>query len=219
MAAADIKMVNFSSLNLNKDLGDGKYAQFTVSVRGGFPRLVAFTDKSKVRDDKKFDYNTMIIAPFDYTSFFTFLNTADEIIMGEKGVNKQIACYNTKFEDGQRTNDVVLQATVEIGQDPDGIIYLGVLAEGKKKVKFEISPKDSGKWHKYYVNGELVTDRGVNSRIFAKAYFAQLRRLVEHTLVADTIKSKSIERKVSTLADTSTKETIDTSSINESDLF
>jgi len=218
MAADNIKMVSLSSLTINKSLDEAKYAQLTWSIRSGYPRLVVFTDKSKVRDNKEFDYNSMIIAPFDYTTMETLFNIADEIISGEKGINKQIACYNTKFVDGARTNEVVLQATVEVGQDDNGVIYMGVLSDGKKKVRFDIKPKDDGKWHKYYIKGDLVTDQGVISRIYAKAYFAQARRLMGHYMVADTVKSKAIERKAPTLNEAPSK-SIDTSSVSDDDLF
>jgi hypothetical protein len=215
-------MVSFSSLTINKDLGEGKYGQLTWSIRNGYPRITVFTDKSKVRDNDKFDYNTLIIAPFDYANMLVLLNKAEEVIDGPKDKSKQVACYDTKFQDGVRTNEVYLKATVEIGKDSDGVIYMAVLSDGKKKIKFIITPKDDSKWHKFSENGDVVLDKGIISATYAKAYFAQAKRLIEHRLLKDTIRVRDIEpKKVPTMSggNSGGNAKIDTPDIDDAEIF
>lgn len=215
--------VTFSSLTINKVLDEEKYAQLQFSSRAGYPRLVVFTDKDRQRSEKPFDRNSMVVAPFDYTSMASLFDMADLVIAGDNGKARQIGCYNTKWVNGERTNEVTLVATVEIGKTEEGVIYMGVLAEGKKKVKFDLEPKDNSRWHKYYVNGELVADKGAKSKIFAKAYFDQARRLINHQMIIDTTNSKPLEARVPTLStDTTPKvatKSVDTTSLDETDLF
>jgi len=191
-----VKMVSLSSLSINVDYGngDGKYGQLTWSIRNGYPRLVVFTDSSKEKT-ANFDYNSMIVAPFDYITMGTLIDQFILLINGENGVRQQIKCYNSKFENGQKTNEITLQATVEIGKDNNGIMYIAVVADGKKKIKFEIKPKDNSKWHKYYQGDDLIVDAGVISRIYARSYIEQAKRLLAHHMIIDTSKEKITEQK------------------------
>lgn len=216
--------VTFSSLNINKTLDEEKYAQLQFGARAGYPRIMVFLDKDRKRSDKPFNRDSLIIAPFDYTTMGTLFDMANSIIDGPNNKAKQIGCFNTKWVNNERTNDVVLVATVEIGKSEEGIVYIGVLADGKKKVKFDLVPKDNNRWHKYYENGELITDKDKLSAIFARAYFAQARRLIEHRMKIETTNIKPIEnysggQQAPQQFEKPKAKPTDTAGISEEDLF
>ena len=191
-----VKMVSLSSLNINVDFGsgDGKYAQLTWGIRNGYPRLTVFTDSGGDKN-VKFDYDSMITAPFDYISMGVMVDQFVLLIDAPNGTKSQIGCYNPKFVDGQKTNEIALQATVEIGKDAAGVMYIAVLATGKKRVKFDIKPKDNSKWHKFYKGDDLITDPGELSKIYARSYIEQARRLLTHHMILDTSKETVKEQK------------------------
>jgi len=191
-----VRTVSFSSLNVNVDLGkgDGKYGQLTWSVRNGYPRIVVFTDSSREKTEK-FDYNTMVTASFDYVTIITAIDIFAALIESPNNTKRQIQCYNSKFENGQKTNDIILQSTVELGKDADGIMYIAVIAEGKRKIKFDIKPKDNSKWTKYLDGDGQPLDHSSVSKIYAKSYIEQARRLIQHQMKLDTSKEKIKEQK------------------------
>jgi len=216
--------VTFSSLTLNRILDEEKYAQLQFGARAGYPRIIVFLDKDRKRSDKPFNRDSMIIAPFDYLAMGPLFDMADSIVEGPNGKAKQVGCFNSKWVNNERTNDVILVATVEIGKSEEGVVYIGVLSEGKKKVKFDILPKDNSRWHKYYENGELIVDKGKLSKLYAKAYFKQARRLVNGRMLIDTTNIKPIEnysggqQGVQQFEKPKPKPT-DTAGIKEEDLF
>ena len=175
-----VKIVKFLQLNLYKNYNDedDNYGLLSWSIRAGYPRITVFTKNNKVKSDAPFDYNTMIVAPFDYLTLNMLFETIESVLKGDKDKSESVFCYNTKFINGNRTNEIVLQATVKVGKDKEGVMYMAVLEEGKKKVKFEILP--TKKWHKF-----SVEDRSILSIRYTKAYLKVLKKLMDDEMKVD----------------------------------
>ena len=183
MEQAKVKMVKFAPLTLGKDVIDEKTQEKdrpTVrwSMRGNYPRATVFTSSNLQDKEGKFDYNKMIIAPFDILTIQLFINQVKELLdKKEKSSYKEINCLNTKFKDGERTNEKFVQATVRVGIDKDGVAYLVVMAEGKPKIKFDILPPE---WFEFKDdNGDIITHPSKLSREYAKVYIRTLELLLE----------------------------------------
>jgi len=209
-----VNMVKFAPLTLRKQYDDGDYGLFTVSVRNGYPRFTVFTTNKN--REAAFDYNTMITAPFDYNSFNSFVKLFEKVIDSKPDTKFKIDCFNAKYVDNKRTDDIVLQSTVNIGKDAEGIIYLALIAEGKRKVKFEIEPS---RWHKLYVGDEPVTDKAELSKLAAEGYLVTLKKLMGNQLVVDSMNNNANPVSNDKAANNTTKPEVDTSTLKEDDLF
>lgn len=181
-----VKYVRFSLLNLRKPYEDkDDYALLTWGIRKGFPRITVWTN-NKRPEGVKVDMNTVITAPFDYVSFTMFRHYFKNIINNvEPDVKKYtIECFNVKFVDNKRTNDVYIQARVTIGRDKDNVIYIGVIADEKPKIKFDLMPNP--KWFKFYAGDKnLLEDKARLSTEYAKAYLEVMDKLYENVMVED----------------------------------
>lgn len=182
-----VKLVKFSALTLRgKEKGTG----LQWSIRKGFPRITVYGSNSFTQD-KKVNYDEIIIAPFDYTTMLMFLESFKDIINSkEENISLSIKCFNTKFVDNKRTNDITLQATATVGKS-NGIIYLSATAEGKPKIKFELLPE--GKWHKYFNGEEEVTNTQKLSLQYAKAYYELLKTVLLKEFFLDTKQEVEID--------------------------
>lgn len=215
--------VAFSSLTMNQSTDDDHYAQLNIGVRGGYPRITVFLQKTKKFSDTPFNKANMIVAPFDFLSIGSMLGMALDVVKGEPGKSKQVACKNTKWVNGEKTNELEVTGTVEIGKTEDGVIYWGLLREGKQKVKFDFLPKDGGTWHQFFNNGSKM-DSGALSVLYATAYFNQAKRLLEHRMSIDATNITELQTQTPTFnskkptQSTPTK-SVDTTSLDETDLF
>lgn len=149
----------FSSLNWGTNLG---YPRATVFINGG--------DKS-VRG-----FDNIIVAPFNFYSFGLLTQAFEEIITSPADTNINIECYNNKFENGKRLDELELQTTVTVGKNKSGRIFIAFKSGEKPPVAFAIKPQK--KWHRYIVNGVDKTDDPEGCAVFAKAYFNNVVRSV-----------------------------------------
>lgn len=173
--ARDVKFIQFAALNLSKvHMVDDKKdsAQLQWSSRMGYPRITVFTtDNTQV--DGKFDYSKMIKAPFDFVTIDIFMQRFRNVLETTEEVKYVIDCFNNKFVNRERTDEVELVAKVTVGRDSDGVVYLAVTEDNKKKIKFELMP--STKYFKFYdKNGDVITDKKILSNLYAKAYHKRL---------------------------------------------
>jgi len=208
-----VKFVKFNTLSLRKtfDTETGEYALFSWGIRAGYPRIIVYTSNmpwDKRDASKKFDYNTMITAPFDHITLGIMLDKLRKIIRGDKDSKESVDCYNAKFENGVKTNQVVVQARFTIGKDKDGVIYLAATTDGKRKVKFELAPSDT--WFKFYdKNNDQVTDKGILSMLYADSYLNKLTKLMDAEMVKDFTQINNIEPKTKQTVSNTVKTTGD----------
>lgn len=177
-----VKIVKFLPLSLYKDKDDNAYANLSWSIRMGYPRVSVYTDNR--RDMKgSFDFNKLITAPFDAITINTFLDNFKRVILNKDAIKLSIKCFNVKYVNDVKTDQVYLQATVICGKDADGVIYLAVVSDDKEKVKFELLP---GKWHVFVdENGGEISNKGELSYIHAMAYYNRLKSLMDKYLADD----------------------------------
>ena len=208
----NVVMVKFAPLTLRKDYGDGDYGILNYATRNGYPRITVFTtNKNK---EEVFDYNTMINATFNLTQFLMFVDEIRDIVEADKDTSASVDCFNAKYVNGVKTNDVELQATAIVGKDKDGIIYLAVTHEGKRKIKFELLPTE---WNKYSRNKEALSKEELSKR-FTKAYIRAIDLLFGIAGgKGGNVKIVESQKGITRVADKSSN--IDTSDINEDDLF
>ncbi len=188
-----VKMVKFAPLTLgkivvNEATQENDRPTLRWSMRAGYPRITVFTSSNLEDKDGKFDYNKMITAPFDIISLTLFLDKAKELLeKKEKSSYREVNCLNTRFKDGERTNEVFVQATVRMGIDKEGVVYLVTMGEKKPKIKFDILPPE---WLEFKDdNGDVITHPSKLSREYAKAYI----RILENLLASEMESFKKVE--------------------------
>ena len=189
-----VKVVKYAKLSLRKEtkVGDTKdNASLNWSCRNGFPRITVYTSGNIKRgDSNELDYSKIIIAPFDHITLSSFLNMCEEVLHSDTEIRREVECYNTKFVNGSRLDEVYLQAKVIIGRDKLGIYYIAAVEEEKPKVKFELLP--STKFFRFVTeNSEEVSNI---SRHYANAYIGLLRKCIERDVV-DSIVVTEFEEK------------------------
>jgi len=184
------EILRFNGLALRKQYEDSDdFAVLTWSVRMGYPRVTVYTTNKKPENGEKFDYNTFINAPYDFVAIEDLFDLMDEVLASDKDITRQILSNNNKFKDGVRTDEIVPQGLVKVGKT-DGVMWLAVLEEGKKKIKFELLPN---KYHTRYTNeNEVLKDKAELSKRYASGYIKVLKRLMrkvsEDTMVSSNIK-------------------------------
>lgn len=173
--ARDVKFIQFAALNIQKDImNDEKKdkAQLQWSSRMGYPRITIFTTDKMQDENGKFDYNKMIKAPFDFVTIDIFMQRFKTVLESKEEVKFVIDCFNNKFVNNERTNELELVAKVTIGRDSEGVVYLAVTEDNKKKIKFELMPS---KYFKIYdKDNDPITDKRILSNLYARAYYKRL---------------------------------------------
>jgi len=196
-----VKIISFSPVALHQDTTGTGYASLTWSIRMGYPRVTVYTDNdTAVR--KGFNYDSLIIAPFNSVMVNVFLGNMKKAIDSKEPISNSIDCYNIKYVDGVKTNDVILQATATCGRDSDGVIYMSVTAKDRMEVKFKLLPNT--KWHKMKdSSGNIITDKSALSNMYAIGYVARLKSLMDKYL-ADESTIKYTDSKGASLPTSST---------------
>ena len=179
-----VTRVKFAPLTLRANYSDGEdYGLLTWATRNGYPRITVFTENK--HKSENFDYNKMITAPFDYVTLNMFLSIFEKVIDADPDTKYQVECKGSKFVNRERTDEVIVQATVTVGKDKDGVIYMAATEDGKRKVKFDLI---LGKWHTIMINGDHVTDKAMLSKIYATGYLKAAKKLLGQQLINDTLK-------------------------------
>lgn len=170
----------YSNLTLGEAIevdGVSSRATLTWSVRNGYPRAVVYTDSNKAFQSGKPDYNFIITVPFDLMNLGMVISVLEDIDKGPNDDLRVINSYNTKVENGERTNTRYLQGKLVIGKDKDGVRYIAAIEDGKKKVKFRLLP--NMRWIQYAnKDGSEITDMGKLSGMFTKNYIYAMKKVL-----------------------------------------
>lgn len=180
-----VRYIRFSQLTLNEP--DGGTLHW--GVRMGFPRITVIPERIEEGDN----YNEKIItAPFNVPTLHLLLEYMGEIVNGENGQYKSIECRNVKYVNGERTTETYVQSTVIVGKDKDGINFITLVTNDKKKVKFSILPNP--RWYRIYYNGTEVTDKAEISRVFGRAYIKAIRQAYDQERLEENIRISEADR-------------------------
>jgi len=175
-----VKIVAFAPLSLYADTEKDKYASLTWSIRAGYPRVTVYTDNSN-SFKTEFSYDNLIIAPMDSVTVNTLIANLRTVADSKETTSLTIKCYNVKYVDNVKTDEIMLQATIIVGKDDEGVVYISVTQEGKKNVVFKLLPKL--KWHKFLgPDHKVIEDNSKLSTMFAKSYIARLQSLMDKNL-------------------------------------
>lgn len=190
-----MERIKYSQLSLRQDYEDIQdHASLTWSIlkhtKGTNPRVTVFTSNARA-DGVKMDYNTIITAPMTYTSLFTFIDLMKETLTAANDTKFQLQCFNSKYENNVRTNEIILQSVLTVGKDADGVIYISATSEGKRAVNFKLGLTDKYK---------LLTDDGVemskaNTSIrAAKGYIKVIERIFSSQAKGDSVVSNNTQQ-------------------------
>lgn len=173
-----IRIVRYSALNLRKKLGDtGDTATLQWGMRGVYPRITVYTSNKDAFVDSKPNYNFIITAPFDVVTLEMLLTRLEELLSADNNTKYSMDCLNNKVENGERKDELYIQARVTVGKDDLGVIYIAVTEEGKKKIKFDLLPNSV--YFTYQDNeGNKIKDPAILSKLYVKSYIKVLRNLV-----------------------------------------
>jgi len=187
------QMIKFSGLTLKKQYDDGKdYGVLLWSIRAGYPRITVYTTNAKKEPNAKFDFNTRIVATFDNVTMVSVIRDLKSIINAKPGTTKVRDCYNHKFVNGVRTDEIVLQAKVTIGKTTEGLIFIAVTEGSKKKIRFDILPKTL--YSKLRDDeGKIVTDQSVLSKDHAESYLMILENQIMAGLKEGSMKTVPLQ--------------------------
>lgn len=166
----NVKIAKFLSLSLSKWIEEDKgFANLQWSVRNSYPRITVFCSNHVKKEDGTMDYSKIITAPFTLPTIFIFTRYLRLMINDKEPGYYTIECYNTKFVDGKRTDEIYLQSKVIVGKDDKGVLYLSAIEEGKRSIKFELLP--DSRWFKFYdKKGNEIVDKADLSKSYALAY-------------------------------------------------
>lgn len=178
-----VKIVRYAPLTLRKNIGDeGDSASLSWSIRGIYPRITVYTSNQKAFVEGKPNYDHIVTAPFDIVTLGLVLDKLEDLLEAPNNTRFSIDCLNLKVKDGVRTNELFVQATVIVGKDDTGLMYIAATEQGKKKIKFELLPNT--KFFTYYDNDDnKITDPATLSSIFARSYLYTLRNILYRDVI------------------------------------
>lgn len=164
----DVKYTNFNSLRIVDEEG----GSLTWGLRGIYPRATVYTSKN-VKNGDKLDYGKIIIAPMDISSFSDMISMCKNHIRENKPGTVKINFYNVVYENGKKTTDRKLQATLTFGKNEDSSYYFLITEQEKKKCKFNLVPSE----YVVFYDGEEKVYKEKTFKTYAENYLNMLLKL------------------------------------------
>jgi len=137
--------------------GATKRANFRIKVMGNVPRMVVKTNVPDDKNNGRIDFN------MDTQTFAVIVSKIRRLAEGtatggfERGFQME---YNDDFIAGKKLDKAVTVATVKVGKDENGRIYIAVLGYNRPKIRFFFGPS---KYHALkFADGSDVTDADVS---------------------------------------------------------
>jgi hypothetical protein len=181
--ALDNPKLKLSAIN-----SDNKRASLAVGFVSNNPRLVVYTNV--VADATERNKGGQILASLDSVSFEVFLGMIEQAIRMKEAWSD---CFETKnyiFPKGQRSERPITQATVYVGRDEDGEIWVSVCSFDKERprIKFPFGPASDNKGESFFTykhkDGSTFT-KGEVSALYARAWVSLIRNLVAHLHITE----------------------------------
>ena len=178
MEEKKVKRINLLRLSLRKELKDDDHAVLSWGVRDGYPRIHVYTSKNIKKEDGTIDYGKLIIAPFTYPLVCVLIDSLGKALLDDD--NFSIKCYNNKFVDNKRTDEIEEQAEVKVVRSQECVLHIGFKKNGSCYY-FPLFP--DLKWHKFYdKDGKEITDKRKLSNMMVRAYVNLLKGAFINTI-------------------------------------
>lgn len=167
------KRMTLLALSIRKDLPNEDYATLTWSIFGNYPRIKVYTTKDVKKEDGSFDYDKIVIAPFTYPVLYTLIDNLEDMVSNDTSIVTKMTCYNNKFVENKRTDEIITQAEIKLARTQEGVINIGIKTPSNW-IYFALEP--DLKWHRFFdKDGNEITNKKVLSNMFTKAYVKLLR--------------------------------------------
>ena len=191
------KFIRFAPMTLRKDYdaddSSKDYANLTWSIRNGYPRITVYTT-NKALSTGATDFTKVIIAPFDYITLMDILGKIKTLAESTlKDVKYSVQCKNIEYKNGEKTDNIVVQATVSYGKNSSGIMWLAATADDKRKLTFELLPNT--RWFNYRDadNADVTLDK--LSKEYTLTYINILMSLLKEEMGKDFTTSVLVDSK------------------------
>lgn len=144
------------------------------------PHIVVKTG-CPTENDQTTDYGK-IIAPFDFGTWGTLMETILEATEWEAGRRETVVSKNHVFMQGKRSSEPMPQASVIVGKDKDGVMCMTVkhFKEGRPVIVFRFLPP-AGFFDWKNADGSPVSDAVISVR-YAKSYVKRMGKVVAQLL-------------------------------------
>jgi hypothetical protein len=166
------KIIDIKRLVLFTDGEGDRRARFQFSVREGYPRLTVFTGP-KGREG-------IITGPIDLDGLFVFTSKLREIADGPKNEKFAMVLKTMLYEDNKPTKQKQVASTLFCGKDEEGVVWVGLQAEGKPKLKFNFVLSDFMELKK--MDGNIATKDEL-SPIVAKSYAKMMEDIMPYYIM------------------------------------
>lgn len=179
-------------LNMSAKNQDGKYASLQWGLFANNPRITVYTN---VESDRDTNYGK-ISANMDTPAFYSFLGLLAEAIAfdtenGTREYKVSIENKNFIFPGGKRSEKPVVQSELFIGKDKEGIVWMGVMAKDRPRIKFNFQLSD---FHMLkHGTGEYYSAAEA-SKVAAEAYWNILSKMLAHMQVSHWVEPEEKPR-------------------------
>jgi len=175
-------------LKLSANNIDNKKATLAVGFVSNNPRLVVYTNV--VADATERNKGGQILASLDSVAFEGFLSLIEKAIHTKEAWADCFETRNYIFPKGQRSEKPVTQATVYVGREEDGEIWVSVCSFDKERprIKFPFGPATDNKgeaFFSYKHKDGTPYSKGELSALYAKSWVALIRQLVAQIHVTE----------------------------------
>lgn len=163
----------------------GKSARLSWGLVDNNPRITVHTNDP---NDSSNDYGR-ISAHLDAPTLFAIFELLRKVIHNPGKCRFKVDCLKYTFPNGKRSEKPSVTASVVVGKDDAGVVWISLSAYQRPQIQFRFSNPD---FH-HFINedGSRFTHEEVSTQ-YAKAYLNLLERMYAHLLVTEF---KEIERK------------------------
>jgi hypothetical protein len=183
----DNKKLNMSSKNQ-----DGKYASLQWGLFSNNPRITVYTN---VESDRDTNYGK-ISANLDTPAMFAFIELLKLAVefqpeAGRDEFKVSMENKNFIFPGGKRSEKPVVQSELFVGKDKDGVVWIGVMAKDRPRIKFTLQLSD---FHMLKHGTGETYSAAEASVVAAKAYIDLLAKIYAHMQVSHWVEPEEKPR-------------------------
>jgi hypothetical protein len=154
--------------------GAKRKPSLAVSVAKNNPRITVYTNVEGAKD------NGRISANMDTQTMFAMFSALQEVIDGPADSKITITNMNHTFYQGKRSPEPQVVSKTILGKEPDGTIYISVIAKDQAMVKFPFLPSE---YHSFVHKDGSPWQPPELSKLYAKGWVDIFSSLIPFVLV------------------------------------